>query len=104
MKFKKRIKHASMLFGVLLSKMFPNKIRSAAMSVAVAAQWAANYVVSQSFPVVMDSDINNGATWNCSLPYFIFTIFIVIIMIVTYKFIPEIKGKSLEEIEAFWKV
>jgi SP family xylose:H+ symportor-like MFS transporter len=62
MKFKKRIKHTSMLFGVLLSEMFPNKIRSVAMSVAVAAQWAANYVVSQSFPIVMDSEVNNGAT------------------------------------------
>ena len=89
---------------VLLSEMFPNKIRSVAMSVAVAAQWAANYVVSQSFPIVMDSEVNNSTTWNGSLPYFIFTIFIVIIMIVTYKFIPETKGKSLEEIEAFWKV
>ena len=89
---------------VLLSEMFPNNIRSVAMSVAVAAQWAANYVVSQSFPIVMDSEVNNSTTWNGSLPYFIFTIFIVIIMIVTYKFIPETKGKSLEEIEAFWKV
>jgi SP family xylose:H+ symportor-like MFS transporter len=62
MKFKKLNKHASMLFGVLLSEMFPNKIRSAAMSVAVAAPWAANYAVSQSFPIVMDSEVNNGAT------------------------------------------
>ncbi len=89
---------------VLLSEMFPNKIRSVAMSVAVAAQWAANYVVSQSFPIVMDSEVNNGTTWNGSLPYFIFIAFIVIIMIVTYKYIPETKGKSLEEIERFWKV
>jgi len=88
---------------VLLSEMFPNKIRSVAMSVAVAAQWAANYVVSQSFPVVMDSEVNNSATWNGSLPYFIFIVFILIIMIVTYKYIPETKGKSLEEIEGFWK-
>ncbi|PWH83271.1 D-xylose transporter XylE [Algibacter marinivivus] len=88
---------------VLLSEMFPNKIRSVAMSVAVAAQWAANYVVSQSFPVVMDSEVNNSATWNGSLPYFVFIVFIVIIMFVTYKFIPETKGKSLEEIEGFWK-
>ena len=88
---------------VILSEMFPNKIRSVAMSVAVAAQWAANYVVSQSFPVVMGSDLNNGATWNGSLPYFIFVAFIIIIVFVTYKYIPETKGKSLEEIEAFWK-
>ncbi len=88
---------------VLLSEMFPNKIRSVAMSVAVAAQWAANYVVSQSFPMVMGSDTNNSAPWNGSLPYFIFIAFILGIVYVTYKFIPETKGKSLEEIEGFWK-
>lgn len=88
---------------VILSEMFPNKIRSVAMSVAVAAQWAANYVVSQSFPVVMGSDVNNDPTWNGSLPYFIFIVFILVIVFVTYKYIPETKGKSLEEIEGFWE-
>ncbi|SFJ32740.1 sugar porter family MFS transporter [Olleya namhaensis] len=87
---------------VLLSEMFPNKIRSVAMSVAVAAQWAANYVVSQSFPMVMGSETNNSAPWNGSLPYFIFIAFILVIVYVTYKFIPETKGKTLEEIEQFW--
>lgn len=88
---------------VILSEMFPNKIRSVAMSVAVAAQWAANYVVSQSFPIVMESEANNSAPWNGSMPYFIFIGFIVVIIFVTYRFIPETKGKSLEEIESFWK-
>ena len=88
---------------VLLSEMFPNNIRTAAMSVAVAAQWAANYVVSQSFPVVMESGVNNSEPWNGSLPYFIFIAFIIIIIVFTYKFIPETKGKSLEEIERIWK-
>lgn len=86
---------------VLLSEMFPNKIRSVAMSVAVAAQWAANYVVSQSFPMVMGSETNNSAPWNGSLPYFIFIVFILVIVYITYKFIPETKGKTLEEIEGF---
>ena len=88
---------------VILSEMFPNKIRSVAMSVAVAAQWAANYLVSQSFPMVMESEANNSAPWNGSMPYFIFIAFILVILFLTYKFIPETKGKSLEEIEEFWK-
>lgn len=88
---------------VLLSEMFPNKIRSVAMSVAVAAQWAANYIVTQSFPVVLGSEANNSQPWNGSMPYFIFIAFILIIVFVTYKFIPETKGKTLEEIEGFWE-
>lgn len=88
---------------VVLSEMFPNRIRSLAMSVAVAVQWGANYVVSQLFPVVTGSDINNNEFWNGSLPYFIFIIFILFIMFFTYRFIPETKGKSLEELEEIWK-
>lgn len=88
---------------VLLSEMFPNKIRSVAMSVAVAAQWAANYFVTQTFPMVTESEMNKNDFWNGSLPYFIFVGFIIFIMIFTYKFIPETKGKSLEELEGIWE-
>ena len=87
---------------VLLSEMFPNRIRSAAMSIAVAAQWASNYVVSQFFPVVSESETNMNSFWNGSLPYFIFIGFILFIIVFTYKFIPETKNKSLEELEDIW--
>lgn len=89
---------------VVLSEMFPNRIRSFAMSAAVAVQWGANYVVSQTFPMVTDSDLNNNQFWNGSLPYFIFIVFILFIMFFTMKFIPETKGKSLEELEDMWKL
>ncbi|MFT5819242.1 MAG: SP family xylose:H+ symportor-like MFS transporter [Crocinitomix sp.] len=88
---------------VLLSEMFPNKIRSVAMSIAVAAQWAANYFVTQTFPMVTESETNNNEFWNGSLPYFIFIGFILFIILFTYKFIPETKGKSLEELENVWE-
>ena len=88
---------------VLLSEMFPNSIRSAAMSVAVAVQWGMNYVVSQSFPIVVESEMNNNAFWNGALPYFIFTFFILIIIGFTMKYIPETKGKSLEDLEKILK-
>ncbi len=88
---------------VLLSEMFPNNIRSAAMSIAVAVQWAMNFVVAQSFPIVVESELNNSSFWNGSLPYFIFILFIAIIIVVTIKYIPETKGKSLEDLEKTWE-
>jgi len=92
---------------VLLSEIFPNKIRSAAMSIAVAAQWLANYFVSQTFPIVVESDVNklqvDGGVWNNALPYFIFSGFIVIIILFVWKFIPETKGKTLEEMETLFE-
>ena len=92
---------------VMLSEMFPNNIRSVAMSIAVAAQWLANALVSGTFPSVVDSQANalkiNGGFWNNSLPYFIFSAFIVFIIFFVMKYIPETKGKSLEEVEAMWE-
>jgi SP family xylose:H+ symportor-like MFS transporter len=91
---------------VLLSEMFPNSIRSTAMAIAVAAQWLANYFVSQTFPIVVESEANqlvaDGGTWNNSLPYFLFSAFIVFIIFFTWKWIPETKGKTLEEMEGIF--
>jgi len=88
---------------VILSEIFPNKIRSIAMSIAVAVQWLANYFVTQAFPVVVESKVNqlqlNGGVFNNALPYFIFSGFIIFIIIFVWKFIPETKGKTLEEME-----
>ncbi|MEM7161638.1 MAG: sugar porter family MFS transporter [Bacteroidota bacterium] len=87
---------------VLLAEIFPNNIRTAAMSVAVAVQWAANALVSQTFPLVMEGEINKSEPWNGALPYVIFIVFIILIFLFTKKYIPETKGKSLEELEEVW--
>lgn len=89
---------------VMLSEMFPNNIRSIAMSIAVAAQWLANYFVSQTFPMVMESEANMSNTWNGSLPYFIFTAFILFTMFFAWKYLPETKGKSLEDLDELWGI
>ena len=90
---------------VVLAEMFPNAVRSTAMAIAVAMQWLSNFIVAQSFPVIAGSEVNKGpdSFWNGSLPYFIFMGFIAIIIIFAYKYIPETKGKSLEDIEEMWK-
>lgn len=87
---------------VLLSEMFPNKIRSAAMSVAVAVQWAGNYLVSQTFPIMAESEANVNGAWNKSLPYFVFGVCIIILIFFVNKYIIETKGRSLEELEDMW--
>ncbi len=92
---------------VILSEIFPNRVRSIAMSIAVAAQWLANWFVSFTFPLVVESDANqlqvNGGTWNNALPYFVFSFFILIIIVFVWKFIPETKGKTLEEMETLFE-
>ena len=86
---------------VLLSEMFPNKIRSMAMGIAVAVQWGGNYIVSQLFPIIVESEVNTGI-FNKALPYAIFSFFILIILFFVNKYIIETKGRSLEEVEGMW--
>ena len=77
---------------VILSEIFPNKIRGAAMAVATVSLWLASFVLTFTFPL-LNSVLNaSGTFWLyglISLGGFIFV----------FKKLPETKGKSLEEIE-----
>jgi len=86
---------------VILSEIFPNRVRSQAMSIAVAAQWLFNALVANSFPVVNGSSLNTD-TYNGALPYFIFALLSVVTIVFVWKYIPETKGKTLEEMEDMW--
>ena len=86
---------------VMLSEMFPNNVRSVAMSIAVAAQWLFNALVANSFPLINQSALNQDS-FNGALPYFIFASFCVVAMVFVWKLVPETKGKTLEEMEALW--
>lgn len=86
---------------VLLAEIFPNSIRSA-MSIAVAAQWIANWVVSFTFPIMND---NQALTqqFNHGFAYWIYGVMAFLSALFMWKFVPETKGKTLEEIEQLWK-
>ena len=86
---------------VLLSEIFPNTIRSVAMSIAVAAQWLFNAFSTNSFPVINGSQLNNDL-FNGVLPYIIFSSFCFIAFLFVWRLVPETKGKTLEELEALW--
>ena len=86
---------------VLLSEMFPNKIRDKALAVAVAAQWISNYLVSWTFPM-MDKNSYLIEKFHHGFAYWIYGIMGLIAMFIVLKYIPETKGKTLEEMDGMW--
>lgn len=86
---------------VLLSEIFPNKIRGKAMAVAVAAQWISNYLVSLTFPM-MDDNTYLTDHFNNGFAYWIYGLMGVFALVFVWKYVPETKGKSLEEMEELW--
>ncbi|KAB8307952.1 D-xylose transporter XylE [Erwinia endophytica] len=87
---------------VLLAEIFPNRIRSKAMSLAVAAQWVANYLVSWTFPM-LDKNSTLNAHFNNGFAYWLYAVMGLLAALFMWKFVPETKGKSLEELESQWK-
>lgn len=88
---------------VLLSEIFPNSIRGKALAVAVAAQWIANYFVSWTFPM-MDKNSYLVEKFNHGFAYWVYGVMAILAAFFVYKFIPETKGKTLEEMNDIWKV
>jgi MFS transporter, SP family, xylose:H+ symportor len=86
---------------VLLSEIFPNRIRGRAMAVAVAAQWIANYLISWTFPMMDKSSFLTGL-FNQGFSYWIYGLMGIIASFFIWKFVPETKGKTLEEMGRFW--
>jgi SP family xylose:H+ symportor-like MFS transporter len=86
---------------VLLSEMFPNSIRGA-MSIAVAAQWIANWIVSLTFPMLNDN-VWLTSVFHHGFSYWIYGLMAVLSALFIWKFVPETKGKTLEEMEHMWK-
>ena len=74
---------------VLLGEMFPNRIRAAALALAAAAQWIANFLVSTAFPPL--ADISLG------LAYSVFTVFALLSIPFVIRHVRETKGVELED-------
>ena len=81
---------------VVIAEIFPTRARATAMSVTVFALWSAVFLVSQTFPMLMES-IGNAFT------FWIYGIMAVFAFVFVWKMVPETKEKPLEEIAEFWK-
>ena len=86
---------------VLLSEIFPNAIKSPAMAIAVFAQWAANFFVSLTFKI-LDGNSMLNAMFNHGFAYWIYGAMSVLAALFVLKFVPETKGRTLEDIQHLW--
>ena len=80
---------------VLISEIFPNTIRSQATAIAVAFQWIFNFIVSSTFVPMYNM--------SHAFTYGLYCAMCVIAALFVWKFVPETKGKTLEEMNALWK-
>jgi sugar porter (SP) family MFS transporter len=80
---------------VLLSEMYPVKVRGAAMSIAGLSLWIGTYLIGQLTPVMLTKFTPAGTFW-------FFAVMCVPYMLIVWKLLPETTGKSLEEIEEMW--
>ncbi len=87
---------------VILAEIFPTRIRGRAMAIATVCLWAANYVVSQTFPMFDDKDSWLVKQFHHAFPFWLYGFFSLLAVGFLIRFVPETKGRTLEEIERHW--
>ena len=80
------------LLWVVLSEIYPNRIRGVAMSVGATSHWVANFLLTFSFPTIKE-------TIGWANNFWLYGVICLLGFIVLYRYLPETKGKSLEQIE-----
>ena len=77
---------------VLISEIFPTKIRGIAVSVATSMLWVACFALAYAFPVLID-------TFDAPQTFFLFSGICFLYFLILWRYIPETKGKTLEQFE-----
>jgi SP family xylose:H+ symportor-like MFS transporter len=89
---------------VLISEIFPNTIRGAAVAIAVAFQWIFNFIVSSTFLPMYNMRLGDmGENFGHMFAYGLYGIICVAAAIFVWKLVPETKGKTLEDMTNLWK-
>ena len=86
---------------VILSEIYPTRVRGRALSVATFSLWTANFIVSQTFPM-MDENKWLIDNFNHAFPFYVYGAFCVVLVFLVIRYVPETKGRSLEDIEQEW--
>jgi len=85
------------IFWLLISEIYPLKIRNSAEGVAATFNWGSNLVIALTFLTLVE---RLGPSWT----FWLYGISAVAAWIFSYYFVPETKGRTLEEIEEFWRL
>ena len=82
---------------VIISEIYPTKVRGRAMSIATTALWVVGYLGNQSFPL-MQKHLGSDGTFWC------FSAAALLNLLCVLWLVPETKGRTLEDITKFWAV
>ena len=80
---------------VVAAEIFPNAIRARAMGISIMVMWISDAIVGQLTPILL-------ASWGARYTFWLFAFFCAIAFVVVLSYLPETKGKPLEEIEKYW--
>ena len=88
---------------VLISEIFPNTIRGAAVAIAVAFQWIFNWIVSSTFVPMFNMKTASDPDFGHWFTYGLYGVICVLAAIFVWRMVPETKGKTLEDMTKLWK-
>ena len=88
---------------VLISEIFPNTIRGAAVAIAVAFQWIFNWIVSSSFVPMFNIKTASDPNFGHWFTYGLYGVICVCAALFVWRLVPETKGKTLEDMSKLWK-
>ena len=83
------------VFWLLIAEIYPQEVRGLAMSVATLTNWGMNLLVALTFLTLVDA-------LGTSTTFWLYAALTGVALIFTWRFVPETKGRTLEEIEAHW--
>jgi sugar porter (SP) family MFS transporter len=87
---------------VILSEIYPTAIRGRALGLATFFLWMADYAVTQTFPMMDAKGSWFVQRFNHAFPFYIYALFCLALFIVLWRWVPETKGRTLEQIEQSW--
>ena len=85
------------IFWLLISEIYPLKIRNSAEGIAATFNWGSNLLITLTFLTLVEQ---LGPSWT----FWLYGLSGVAAWIFSYSFVPETKGRTLEEIEEFWRI